>query len=93
MHAIRNTLGFVVAVSLAMTVPHYRASAEERQATGSAPAARTLPTLVGTWRVSFTRPPSTRVRSGYIHLGRHLGSYHRSLAQYEPVTRGLAADQ
>ncbi|HEU0151018.1 MAG TPA: hypothetical protein VFR21_29610 [Bradyrhizobium sp.] len=58
MHAIRNTLGFVMVASLAMTVPHYRASAEERQVTGFAPAAKTGPTLVGTWQVSFTRPPA-----------------------------------
>jgi hypothetical protein len=58
MHAIRNTLGFVMAASLAMTVPHHRASAEERQVTGFAWAAKTGPTLVGTWEVSFTRPPA-----------------------------------
>jgi hypothetical protein len=47
-----------MAASLAMTLPQYRASGEERQVTGFAPAAKIGPALVGTWRVSFTRPPA-----------------------------------
>jgi hypothetical protein len=58
MHAIRNALGSLVVASLAISLPHCGAGADERQAVGSAAIAKTAPALIGTWRVSFTRPPA-----------------------------------
>jgi hypothetical protein len=51
-------LGLLTAAALATVLLQQGASAQERPAARLAAAASAMPALVGTWRVSFTRPPA-----------------------------------
>jgi hypothetical protein len=53
----KSTLGLIMAGALASMMLYYGSSAQERSAPASV-ATKTAAALVGTWRVSFTRPPA-----------------------------------
>jgi hypothetical protein len=55
---IHQMLGFLTAGVLATMALQYGSGAEERPVAGPAAAAKAVPALVGTWRVSFSRPPA-----------------------------------
>jgi hypothetical protein len=54
----REMLGLLTAGVLATMALQYGATAEERPTGGPAALVKAVPALVGTWRVSFTRPPA-----------------------------------
>lgn len=57
MHILGATLGVTMACAVASFPFHDGAGAQERAAAASI-AAKAVPAIVGTWHVTFTRPPS-----------------------------------